>query len=64
MEEFLNLSAGKIPTLQGIKCTSNDLTEAYYALKAGGGRYVVFLGADTVSALPIHSHFISNSLVS
>ncbi|XP_050306124.1 N-acetylneuraminate lyase-like [Anthonomus grandis grandis] len=48
MEQFLNLSVGQIPTFHGIKYTSNDLTEAYNALKAAGGRYAVFLGADTL----------------
>lgn len=49
MEDFLNLSVGQIPTFKGIKFTSNDLSEGYNALNAAGGRYAVFLGADTVS---------------
>ncbi|XP_066142514.1 N-acetylneuraminate lyase-like isoform X2 [Euwallacea fornicatus] len=48
MEQFLNLSVGKISTFHGIKYTSNDLSEGYNALKAAGGRYAVFLGADTL----------------
>lgn len=48
MEQFLNLSVGQIPTFQGIKYTSNDLSEGYNALKAADGRYAVFLGADTL----------------
>ncbi|CAG9766234.1 unnamed protein product [Ceutorhynchus assimilis] len=48
MEQFLNLSVGQIPSFHGIKYTSNDLSEAYNALKAADGRYAVFLGADTL----------------
>ncbi|KAF7283997.1 hypothetical protein GWI33_022814 [Rhynchophorus ferrugineus] len=48
MEQFLNQSVGQIPTFHGIKYTSNDLAEGYNALKAAGGRYAVFLGADTL----------------
>ncbi|KAL1513679.1 hypothetical protein ABEB36_003056 [Hypothenemus hampei] len=46
MEEFLNLSVGQIPNFHGIKFTSTDLAQGYFALKAAGGKYSVLLGAD------------------
>lgn len=48
MAQFLNESVGKLPTLQGIKYTSNDLDGGVAALKANNGKYAIFLGADTV----------------
>lgn len=48
VEEFLDLCVGQIPTFQGIKFALRDLSEAYNALKAAGGRYTVMISADTL----------------
>ncbi|RZC40913.1 DHDPS domain containing protein [Asbolus verrucosus] len=50
MGQFLNDSVGKIPTFHGIKFTSTALDEGVAAVKANGGKYAVFLGADQLMA--------------
>lgn len=49
MGKFLNEAAHLIPTFAGIKFTSTALDEGLEALNAHGGKYAVFLGADSVS---------------
>ncbi|XP_025833736.1 N-acetylneuraminate lyase [Agrilus planipennis] len=46
MGDFLNQVDGKIDTFVGIKFTSTVLDEGIAAVRAGNGRYAVFLGAD------------------
>ena len=48
MGKFLEEIGEKIPTFVGIKFTSNNLEEGYYALKADSGRFAIFLGNDLV----------------
>lgn len=50
MGQFLNDVVGKIPTFHGIKFTSTALDEGIAAVKANGGKYAVFLGADQLMA--------------
>lgn len=44
MEVFLKLAVNQLPTLHGIKFSSNELSEGYDALKAVKDKYVVFFG--------------------
>ncbi|XP_060520137.1 N-acetylneuraminate lyase-like [Cylas formicarius] len=50
MEDFLNQVGNQIPSFKGIKYTSNDLSAGYDATKAAGGKFAVFLGADSLMA--------------
>ncbi|XP_060522437.1 N-acetylneuraminate lyase-like [Cylas formicarius] len=50
MAQFLEESTNQLPTLKGIKFTSNDLAAGYAALKAAGGRFTVFIGGDLLLA--------------
>ena len=48
MGQFLREYDDSIPNFFGIKFTSQNLEEGLDAVKARGGKFVVFLGADTV----------------
>lgn len=55
MSEFLSKGKDQIPTLSGIKFTSNDLDEGAKCLRVHE-ELTVFLGADTVSLIYFNTH--------
>src|SRR5690606_23789963 len=46
MEEFLNLSANRLPSLQGIKFTSPNIHEYQSCLNLSNGKYQILYGMD------------------
>ena len=48
MGQFLELVGDKIPTFVGIKFFGNNIEEAFEALRAANGRFIVFSGHDEV----------------
>lgn len=61
MPEFLQKIKDQIPTFVGIKFTSNDLAEAYQAMRVENKKYSVFLGSDQVKiTLYYHSSLRNN----
>ena len=58
MGRFLESVGNKIPTLVGIKFYGNNLEEAFQALRADNGRFVIFLGNDEVKNCSDFSDFI------